>query len=501
MTLLPAGAQRRRFRRAIWILYYVGQTKQARPVARRRRAQGGSFLVADARPRRRGRFAATSASSGGSRGRSRARCGSTPSPAGATRRDASIYQIMPVGVVFPKSVDDIAAALRIAREHGVPVIARGGGTSQNGQPIGAGPRRRLAAGTSTRVKRLRPGGAHGRRSSPASCSSTSTPGSSADGLFFPVEPSTASRCTIGGMAGNNSCGARSIRYGKMVDNVLAVDALLPDGERVLVRPGRQCERRSRRLRPRAETSPTRHARRSPTGSATRSRRMFPKVQRRVGGYNLDALVAPRAEPRPSPRRLGRHARAHHRGDAEALAACRRTASWASATSPPSAPRWRRRGTSWRSGRWRSSSSTTTCWCSAPTSRSSGARSPTSRGGGRTACCSSSSPARTATRCSGDLKRLDAVHGRPRLPGRGRRGRRAGAAAAGLGGARGLPQHHDVDEGRRQAGLLHRGLRGAARAPRRLHRRRSPSCSPATARAAPGTRTPPSAACTCARSST
>ena len=53
----------------------------------------------------------------------------------------------------------------------------------------------------------------------------------ADGLFFPVEPSTASRCTIGGMTGNNSCGARSIFYGKMVDNVLAVDAMLPDGER------------------------------------------------------------------------------------------------------------------------------------------------------------------------------------------------------------------------------------------------------------------------------
>ena len=112
----------------------------------------------------------------------------------------------------------------------------------------------------------------------------------ADGLFFPVEPSTASRCTIGGMAGNNSCGARSIRYGKMVDNVTAIRALLADGDAFSLGPagansppgGVQGSERVRALMG------------DMVGLAGRERdeieRMFPKVQRRVGGYNLDELL-------------------------------------------------------------------------------------------------------------------------------------------------------------------------------------------------------------------
>src|SRR3712207_1162831 len=143
--------------------------------------------------------------------------------------DASIYQIMPLGVVFPKGADDLETTLKIAREEGVPVIARGAGTSQNGQPIGEG----LVVDFSRHLGEV-------RSYDPAERTVTVAPGIvlerlnarlRTDGLFFPVEPSTASRCTIGGMAGNNSCGARSIFYGKMVDNVLAIDAVLPDGER------------------------------------------------------------------------------------------------------------------------------------------------------------------------------------------------------------------------------------------------------------------------------
>src|SRR5919206_24199 len=108
------------------------------------------------------------------------------------------------------------------------------------------------------------------------------------GLFFPVEPSTASRCTFGGMAGNNSCGARSIRYGKMVDNVLAIDALLPDGERFSfgrvdnVGGGIGGSERVRALASRMLSLADRERAEIET--------RFPKVQRRVGGYNLDSLV-------------------------------------------------------------------------------------------------------------------------------------------------------------------------------------------------------------------
>jgi FAD/FMN-containing dehydrogenase/Fe-S oxidoreductase len=202
--------------------------------------------------------------------------------------DASIYQIMPAGVVFPKDADDLAAVLSIAREEGVPVIARGAGTSQNGQPIGTG----LVVDFSRHFNAV-------KAYDSAACAIEVEPGIvlerlnarlRADGLFFPVEPSTASRCTIGGMVGNNSCGARSIFYGKMVDNVLALDAMVPDGERFSfgrldnVRGGAEGSDRVRVLAARM------------LGLADRERAeieaRFPKVQRRVGGYNLDSLIEP-----------------------------------------------------------------------------------------------------------------------------------------------------------------------------------------------------------------
>jgi FAD/FMN-containing dehydrogenase/Fe-S oxidoreductase len=202
--------------------------------------------------------------------------------------DASIYQIMPAGVIFPKDNDDLAATLAIARQEGVTVIPRGAGTSQNGQPIGSG----LVVDFSRYLNGV-------EAYDPAERTITVAPGLvlerlntrlRADGLFFPVEPSTASRCTIGGMTGNNSCGARSIFYGKMVDNVLAVDAMLPDGERFSfgrldnAAGGIKGSERVSALAARM------------LGLAERERAeieaRFPKVQRHVGGYNLDSLIEP-----------------------------------------------------------------------------------------------------------------------------------------------------------------------------------------------------------------
>src|SRR3954471_18599084 len=202
--------------------------------------------------------------------------------------DASIYQIMPAGVVFPKDADDLEATLAIAREEGVPVIARGAGTSQNGQPIGAG----LVVDFSRHFNEVRTydGEARTITVAPGLVLERLNARLKGDGLFFPVEPSTASRCTIGGMTGNNSCGARSIFYGKMVDNVLAVDAMLPDGERFSfgrVDNGSGGSAGSERVRALAARM---------LGLAERERaeieRRFPKVQRRVGGYNLDSLIEP-----------------------------------------------------------------------------------------------------------------------------------------------------------------------------------------------------------------
>ncbi|HEX6002232.1 MAG TPA: FAD-linked oxidase C-terminal domain-containing protein [Hyphomicrobiaceae bacterium] len=141
--------------------------------------------------------------------------------------DASHYQIEPVGVVVPKNDDDVREALRIGREEGVALLPRGGGTSQSGQTVG----RALVLDFSKHLKRIVAVDAESR-----TC--TVEPGIVLDdlnrqlkpsGLWFPVDVSTASRATIGGMTGNNSCGTRSIRYGIMRDNVIAIDAILADG--------------------------------------------------------------------------------------------------------------------------------------------------------------------------------------------------------------------------------------------------------------------------------
>jgi len=204
-----------------------------------------------------------------------------PFSRGRYATDASIYQILPQAVAFPHDAQDIAEALGVAADFDVPVIARGGGTSQNGQPIGAGLildcSRHFNDLVSVDIERrqavVRPGLVLERLNAALR----------PHGLFFPVEPSTASRCTIGGMTGNNSCGARSLRYGKMVDNVLAIDALFADGEPF-------------RLDTAASTDRARDVAGAMCRLARDERaeieRMFPKLQRRVGGYNLDSLLVP-----------------------------------------------------------------------------------------------------------------------------------------------------------------------------------------------------------------
>jgi len=145
--------------------------------------------------------------------------------------DASIYQIVPIGVVVPRDRDDVAAAFAIAREDGVALLPRGGGTSQCGQTVGRAlvldcsksMNRVIEIDTEKRRARVEPGVVLDRLNRQLK----------PKGLFFPVDVSTADRATIGGMAANNSCGARSLRYGNMVHNVRAIDALLPDGTAAL----------------------------------------------------------------------------------------------------------------------------------------------------------------------------------------------------------------------------------------------------------------------------
>ncbi|MFV0297859.1 MAG: FAD-binding and (Fe-S)-binding domain-containing protein, partial [Hyphomicrobiaceae bacterium] len=206
--------------------------------------------------------------------------------------DASIYQIEPMGVVLPRTPEDVAAIHQIAREEGVPLLPRGGGTSQSGQTVG----RALVIDYTKYMSRVLD-----VDEQQATC--LVEPGIVLDdlnrqlkstGLFFPVDVSTSSRATIGGMTGNNSCGTRSIRYGIMRDNVLAVDAMLPDGTRAHF--GEVPAEFTTINAPDAARDLFRNLLRLGEADAAHIRHAFPEVSRRVGGYLLDALL-PGEKPR------------------------------------------------------------------------------------------------------------------------------------------------------------------------------------------------------------
>ena len=142
--------------------------------------------------------------------------------------DASIYQIEPIGVVVPRTENDALRALEIAADEGVAILPRGAGTSQCGQTVG----RALVIDNSKYLHRIL-GFDAGKRTvwvEPGVVLDELNAYLKPHGLWFPVDVSTSAQATIGGMAANNSCGARSIRYGNMVHNVAAIEAWLTSGD-------------------------------------------------------------------------------------------------------------------------------------------------------------------------------------------------------------------------------------------------------------------------------
>jgi FAD/FMN-containing dehydrogenase/Fe-S oxidoreductase len=191
--------------------------------------------------------------------------------------DASIYQIMPAGVFVPQTAEDVATAIAIARELKVPVLPRGGGTSQCGQTTGAA----LVIDCSKNLRRVLAVDADQR-------TATVEPGLVLDhlnaqlrplGLWYPVDVSTSAQATLGGMAGNNSCGSRSIAYGNMVHNVLGASAWLADGSLLDFGPVAGLSGRAAQIAGHVRALAERHA--------AEIDARWPKVLRRVGGYNLD----------------------------------------------------------------------------------------------------------------------------------------------------------------------------------------------------------------------
>jgi FAD/FMN-containing dehydrogenase/Fe-S oxidoreductase len=213
--------------------------------------------------------------------------------------DASIYQIEPVGVIVPETIDDVVAAMSIARDEGVPVLARGGGTSQCGQTVN----RALVIDCSKHLRRILHVDAEAGTAlvEPGLVLGHLNNALRADKLFFPVDPSTHARCTIGGMAGNNSCGSKSIRYGLMADNVRAIQAILSDGSQH--RFGTVPDNIGERV-PNTVVELIQRLRKLGATEADEIAARFPKQLRRVGGYNIDVLTpAARAAGRDNLARL------------------------------------------------------------------------------------------------------------------------------------------------------------------------------------------------------
>ena len=410
--------------------------------------------------------------------------------------DASIYQVMPVGVVVPRTRrrGDRGDADRGRGGRGDPAARRRHLAVRPDRGRGAGDRRQQVPQSHGRA-RCR-GAARGRGArNGARHAQRELRDRTASGI--PVDVSTSAQATLGGMAGNNSCGSRSLAYGNMVDRVAAIDAWLPTGVRGRFDAATRSiprDRRDRGARPPRSTS----------ASATRSSRATPKVARNVAGYNLSHLASRRGTfpnlarllvgsegtlawfeqihielaelPKHKALGVAHFPRFHDAMEAAqhivklgpcAVELVDRTMLDLALSNAAFAPVIRtfvkgepRRDPARRIRRRRS------------------------RYAGAKAC--SGWPNSWATWAS-----ADAVVTIPDA-------RRAEVA---LGRAQGGTQHHDVDEGRRKARVVHRGLRGAARAPRRIHGGASPRSSASTAPRAPGTRTPRWDACTCARCST
>ncbi|MEP7275166.1 MAG: FAD-binding and (Fe-S)-binding domain-containing protein, partial [Betaproteobacteria bacterium] len=196
--------------------------------------------------------------------------------------DASIYQVEPVGVVVPRTHDDVRAVVELCRDANVAILPRGAGSSQCGQTVGAA----LVIDASKCLDAI---GAVDR----GTLTVTVEPGVVLDrlnavlrphGLWFPVDVSTSAQATIGGMAGNNSCGSRSLRYGNMVHNVAAIDALLADGTEARFTTAAAMDKAPARV----------HALVAALDAIGRRERdeierQVPRVMRRVGGYNIDVF--------------------------------------------------------------------------------------------------------------------------------------------------------------------------------------------------------------------
>ncbi|GAA2095085.1 FAD-binding and (Fe-S)-binding domain-containing protein [Actinomadura alba] len=203
-------------------------------------------------------------------------------------RDASMYAITPLGVVFPRHADDVAAAVAAAERHGVPLVPRGGGTSLAGQTVGPG----LVLDLSRHMNRIIEIDAEARtaRVQPGVVQDELNGAAAPHGLMFGPDTSTSNRATIGGMIGNNSAGSGSVRYGMTIDHVRELDVVLSDASTAHFAPMSEAERARRAGLPTLEGRLYRELPELLAAHESAVAGGFPPYWRRACGYRLDRLA-------------------------------------------------------------------------------------------------------------------------------------------------------------------------------------------------------------------
>ena len=205
--------------------------------------------------------------------------------------DASLYAIEPLGVAYPRDADDVVAAIEVARKFGVPVLPRGAGTSLAGQTVGRAVvldlsrymRRLIALDAEAGTARVQPGVIQDDLNKAAA----------AHRLMFAPDTSTSNRATLGGMIGNNSCGARSARYGMTIDHVEWLDVVLSDGTRARLGPTPASEVMWRGQGNSLEAALYRDVTRLVADHDASIRRDYPPFWRKSGGYRLERMLPER----------------------------------------------------------------------------------------------------------------------------------------------------------------------------------------------------------------
>ena len=202
--------------------------------------------------------------------------------------DASLYQIQPIGVVIPRDSQDVIKTVQIASEHNVPILPRGGGTSLAGQSVGEAivldmskyMNELLEVDVSERWARVQPGivlDELNHKLKP-------------HGLMYAPDVATSSRANVGGTIGNNSAGSHSLIYGKTIDHVMALDLVLSNADEIAASPISPKELETKKQGKTLEANIYRELCRICEDNAAEIRKRYPRILRRVAGYNLDEFV-------------------------------------------------------------------------------------------------------------------------------------------------------------------------------------------------------------------